>query len=188
MVRLSADQRTADLTLTVSPGPRVRVVFTGDPLPSDRRADLVPIAREGSADEDLLEDASNRIADYLRTQGYRDARAPHTREESNGELVITFAVTRGPQYAWRRIEISGNASVPLAELEPLLRLRDGQPFAAARLDADVQTIEDLYHRRGFAGARAAGGRDRDPDAAAGAGAGGGARRHHRRAAHDRRTP
>ncbi len=151
--RLSADQRVADLTLTVMPGPRVRVVFTGDPLPSDRRADLVPVEREGSIDEDLLEDSSNRIEDYLRGEGYRDARAPHTRQEADGELVITFAVTRGQQFRIASYQISGNASVPLSELEPSLRLRDGQPFAAARLDADVEAIEELYHRRGFATAR-----------------------------------
>ena len=153
IVRFSADQRTADLTLTVIPGPRVRVVFTGDPLPSDRRAELVPVEREGSVDEDLLEDSSNRIEDYLRGQGYRDARAPHARAETNGELLITFAVARGQQFKVASYEISGNASVPLAEFESSLRLRDGQPFSSARLDADVQTIEDQYHRRGFAAAR-----------------------------------
>ena len=153
VVRLSADQRIADLTLTVVPGPRVRVVFTGDPLPSDRRAELVPVQREGSVDEDLLEDSSNRIEEYLRAQGYRDARAPHAREEADGELVITFAVTRGQQFKVATYEISGNASVPLADVDPLLRLRDGQAFSSTRLDADVQAIEDLYHRRGFAAAR-----------------------------------
>ena len=152
-VRLSADQRLADLTLTVIHGPLVRVVFTGDPLPSDRRAELVPVQREGSVDEDLLEDSSNRIEEYLRAQGYRDARAPHTREQANGELVITFAVTRGQQFKVAAYEISGNAALPLADFEPLLRLRDGEPFSSTRLDADVQAIEDLYHRRGFAAAR-----------------------------------
>jgi outer membrane protein assembly factor BamA len=137
----------------VLPGPRVRVVFTGDPLPSDRRADLVPVEREGSVDEDLLEDSSNRIEEYLRALGYRDARAPHARQEANGELVITFAVARGQQFRVATYEISGNASLPLSEFESLLRLRDGQPFSATALDADVQAIEDLYHRRGFAAAR-----------------------------------
>ena len=70
----------ANLTLTVEPGPHVRVVFTGDPLPGATRAALVPTEREGSADEDLLEDSSNRIEDFLRAQGYRDATAPHTRQ------------------------------------------------------------------------------------------------------------
>jgi outer membrane protein insertion porin family len=152
-VRLSADQRVADLTLTVVPGPRVRVVFNGDALPSDRRADLVPVEREGSIDEDLLEDSSNRIEEYLRTQGYRDARAPHTRAESDGELVITFTVSRGQQFKVASYDISGNASVPLSEFESSLHLRGGQPFAATILDADVQAIEEVYHRRGFASAR-----------------------------------
>ena len=153
VVRLSADQQIADLTLTVIPGPHVRVVFTGDPLPADRRTELVPVQREGSVDEDLLEDSSNRIEEYLRGQGYRDATAPHSREETGGELVIRFAVKRGQQFKVASYEISGNAAVPLADFEPLLRLRDGEPFSAPRLDADVQAIEDLYHRRGFAAAR-----------------------------------
>jgi outer membrane protein insertion porin family len=153
VVRLSADQRVADLTLTVLPGPRVRVVFTGDPLPSDRRAELVPVQREGSVDEDLLEDSSNRIEEYLRAQGYRDARAPHTREEADGELVISFTVARGQQFKIASYEISGNASVALSEFDSSLRLHEGEPFAATQLDADVQAIEDLYHRRGFAAAR-----------------------------------
>jgi outer membrane protein insertion porin family len=152
-VQLVDNERVADLTLTVTPGPHVRVVFTGDPLPSDRRAELVPVEREGSVDEDLLEDSSNRIEEYWRALGYRDAAAPHTRADVNGELVITFAVTRGQQFKVATFEISGNASVPLADFEAGLRLRDGQPFSSARLDADVQLIEDLYHRRGFASAR-----------------------------------
>jgi outer membrane protein insertion porin family len=151
-VRLSADQRVADLTLSVIPGPRVRVAFTGDQLPADRRAEMVPVEREGSVDEDLLEDSTNRIEEYFRAQGYRDARAPHARMETDGELVITFAVTRGQQFKVATYEISGNAALPLSEFESSLRVRDGQPFAATQLDADVQTIEEFYHRRGFAAA------------------------------------
>jgi len=153
VVSLADDDRVANITLTVTPGPRVRVVFTGDALPADRRADLVPVEREGSVDEDLLEDSSNRIEESLRAQGYRDAKAPHTRETINGELVITFAVNRGQQFRVSRFEISGNASIPLTEFAPALRIRDGQPFSASRLDADIQLIEDLYRRRGFASAR-----------------------------------
>src|SRR4029077_6353825 len=152
-VELANNDRVANIAITVSPGPHVRVVFTGDPLPSDRRPELVPVEREGSVDEDLLEDSSNRIEEYLRAQGYRDAAAPHTREEVNGELVITFAVNRGQQFRVATFEISGNASIPRAVFESGLRLRDGQPFSGARLDGDVQMIEDLYHRRGFASAK-----------------------------------
>src|SRR5262249_1061545 len=53
---LANDDRVVNLAIAADQGPRVRVTFDGDPLPAERRADLVPIAREGSADEDLLED------------------------------------------------------------------------------------------------------------------------------------
>jgi len=151
-VELANDDRVANITLTVSPGPLVRVVFDGDPLPSDRRAELVPVEREGSVDEDLLEDSTSRIEEYLRAQGYRDAVAPHTREERNGELIITFTVNRGQQSRVSTFEISGNATVPLAEFQANLRTRDGQPFSEAKLEADVAAIQDAYTQRGFAAA------------------------------------
>ena len=146
--------RIANLLLSVMPGAHVRVVFKGDLLPENKREELVPVAREGSVDEDLMEDSTNRIEDYLRGQGYRDARAPHARAETNGELVVSFDVTRGREYRVDRLEISGNASLPLSDLAPVLKLRDGQPFAESKLDADIAAIEDLYHRRGFVDAKA----------------------------------
>jgi outer membrane protein insertion porin family len=152
--QLADEDRVVNLTLTVAHGPRVRVIFDGDSIPSDKHAELAPVQREGSVDEDLLEDSSNRIEEYLRAQGYRDASAQHTRVQTPDELRITFTVKKGAQYRVLRVEISGNASVPLSEFAPGLRQRDGQPFSAAKLDADLSAIESLYHRRGFASAKA----------------------------------
>jgi outer membrane protein insertion porin family len=163
VVQLADQDRIANLTLDVVPGPHVRVVFAGDALPADRRAELVPVEREGSVDEDLLEDSSNRIEDFLRAQGYRSAAAPHTREETNGELVITFTVKKGPQYRVAAYDISGNESLPREEFDAALKLREGQPFSDAKLDADVTMLEDLYRRRGFSSTAQSG---VDPDAAA----------------------
>jgi outer membrane protein insertion porin family len=153
-VRFSDDEASANLSLTVTPGPHVRIVFAGDPLPADRRAELVPVNREGSVDEDLLEDSSHRIEEFLRAQGYRDAVAPYRRQETGGELAITFTVARGPEYRVSALEITGNESVPRAEFDASLRLREGQPFSDAKLDADVATIQDAYRRRGFATVKA----------------------------------
>jgi len=153
-VTLTADGRVANVSLTISRGPHVRVVFAGDPLPADQRTELVPIEREGSADEDLLEDSSNRIEEYLRGQGYRNAAAPHARVQSEGELLVTFTVRKGPQYRVDHVVVSGNSAIPILEFEPSLRLRDGQPFSDAKLDADLSFIEAVYHRRGFATAKA----------------------------------
>jgi outer membrane protein assembly complex protein YaeT len=153
-IALADADRIVNLTLTVDPGPLVRVVFAGDPLPGDKRDELVPVAREGSVDEDLLEDSSNRIQEYLRGLGYRDAKAPYTRQTSDGELAVTFTIARGAQYRVARLELSGNQALSEAELAPLLRTKVGEPFSDNRLDADAAAIEDVYRRRGFAAVRA----------------------------------
>ena len=47
-IAVRGDGLSVDLTLRVEPGPRVTVAFDGDPLLARDRAELVPIAREGS--------------------------------------------------------------------------------------------------------------------------------------------
>ncbi|MEQ1728468.1 MAG: BamA/TamA family outer membrane protein, partial [Vicinamibacterales bacterium] len=143
-----------NLRLTALQGPTVRVVFAGDAVPENRRDELVPLAREGSADEDLLEDSSNRIEEFFRVQGYRDASAPHTRQETDGQLIVTFTVAKGAQYRVGAVEISGSTAVTADELASQLRVRAGQPFSAAALDADLTQLEEAYRRIGFASARA----------------------------------
>jgi outer membrane protein insertion porin family len=151
---LADNDRVANLTVAVEQGPHVRIVFAGDPLPQNKHEELVPVEREASVGEDLLEDSTNRIAEYLRAQGYRDAAAPHTQMEVNGELVITFNVARGPAFRVARVDISGNSALPASTFAPALRLREGMPYSAAGLDADVATIEDAYRRAGFVGVKA----------------------------------
>lgn len=151
-VAFADDDRVANVTLTVDPGPLVRVVFAGDPLGKDLQQAFVPIEREGSADEDLLEDASHRIEEHFRAQGYRDAAAPHTRQTSDNELLITFTIVKGPLYRVTEYEISGNSSVSLDEI--VKQVRVDQPFVDARLDADITAIETAYRRAGYARVRA----------------------------------
>jgi outer membrane protein insertion porin family len=152
-VTLTDEDRVADVTLTIAPGPHVRVVFAGDSLPSNRRDELVPVEREGSVDEDLLEDSSHRIEEHFRAEGYRNAHAPYTREDSDGELLVTFTIAKGALHRVSAYEISGNELIPLDELTSSLKLRVGQPFSDSLLDADVAAIGAIYRRRGYATAR-----------------------------------
>jgi outer membrane protein insertion porin family len=144
------DDRVANLTFRIDRGPRVRLHFEGDPLPEKRREELVPIAREGSADEDLLEDGRNAIESELRAQGYRDAAAPYEQVASNGDLLITYTVQRGRRYVVGTCEIAGHAAVAPSELEAGLQTRAGAPFSAAAVDRDIAHLEDVYRRKGFA--------------------------------------
>src|SRR4029453_6775155 len=104
---------------------------------------------EASADEDLLEDSNRAIEDYFHARGYRDATAMYSREETPGELTIRFTISRGPRYVLNSVVIDGNTSVPASELTPIVRLKTGEPFGQAQVDAAVTGIRGLYRARGF---------------------------------------
>jgi outer membrane protein insertion porin family len=146
--RPSGDESTMDLTVIVETGPMVRLRFEGDSIPERERAELVPVARQRSVDEDLLEDSKRRIEDWLKAQGYRDARVDYRREQTGETLEIVIAVTRGPVHRLNNVEIVGSSMT--TELRPLLRLKDGAPFVDAVFSADVAGMVEFYRRAGFA--------------------------------------
>lgn len=143
------DGKTVSVSLNVEPGPHVSLVFAGDPLPEGTRNNLVPIRAERSVDQDLLEDASLAIENALREQGYRAARAPYTRQEKGGELVLTFTVTKGPLHRVESVEAIGHSHISAADLAPLLQLKAGDPFVEARVGIVSAAITELYRVRGF---------------------------------------
>ena len=144
-----AQPGSAVLAINVDGGARITVVFEGDQLSDKERRALVPIEREGSVDEDLLEDSANRIREHLRTQGYRDAEADYQRTQRDGGLAVVFKVRRGPQFRTARVTISGAHAVPEADLRALLRTREGALFVEGVVLSDVATLAEQYRRRGY---------------------------------------
>jgi outer membrane protein insertion porin family len=161
------DAAVVDLTVTVIRGPLVRVVFDGDPLPKDRLADLVPIEREGSADQDLVEDSERRIAGYLFGEGYWKAQVSADRVERGSELLMVFLVSRGPKYIVDSVEISGNVSLATETLQKLMHMQRGSPFVEATLEADAAAVKELYRSHGFNGVEVTPGRLEIGDAPSG---------------------
>jgi outer membrane protein insertion porin family len=140
---------SVNVTVAVEPGPHVSLAFAGDPLPDGNREAFVPIRAERSVDQDLLEDASIRIENALREQGYRTARAPYTRDEAGGKLALTFTIARGPLHRVGSVEAAGNVRIPSADLAPLLQIKAGDPFVDARVGLVAAAIAELYRVRGF---------------------------------------
>jgi outer membrane protein insertion porin family len=152
----SEDGRTVDLVMAITTGLPVTVRFDfmgGPPIPNDRLKELAPIEREGSVDEDLLEDAETRIENYLRQEGYWKADVTVRREPTDTALTIVFEVNRGRQYRVAGpTEITGVRSVPLSEVAALVVLEPGALFVESTLNAGVAAIQELYRQRGFAAA------------------------------------
>ena len=160
---------TVDVTVRGTRGDRVRVAFAGDQLSEDRRRALVPIERLRSVDEEVVEDGSRNVEQYLRLEGYRAATAPAERRRVDGILQITFTVTRGPLHVLGAVALNGVAGLPRAELAALLKLVPGEPFVDARVAAVAAAVAEYYRVRGFAAVRVTP-RLTFPGAGAGAGA------------------
>ncbi len=146
-----------NLVLSIEPGPRVEIVFQGDPLAAGDRERLVPIAREHSVDEDLLEDSKFGIERHFRERGYCNPRVDYQRGElgppkpdANADVLrVTFTITRGPQCMVEQAEVSGNTSLTSAELAPLVVTKAGQTFSDSTVGSDALRIQGYYRQRGF---------------------------------------
>jgi len=139
----------ATVRIVIDRGPLVTVAFAGDPLPPAERERLVPVRAEGSADEDLLEDANFAVEQYFQARGYRDAVVDYSREAGGGALVITFTIRQGRRHVVTTIALDGNRSIPGTEILQLLRVKEGEPFVQAALDGGVAAVRDAYRARGF---------------------------------------
>ena len=149
------NDRTVNLTVTIVPGPHVTVMFVGDPLPNDRRDELVPIAREGSTDEDRSRGCDEPDRGASARQGYRDATAPHSRDEaqrrdcSSRSRQERAALPRRPdRRLGQRVDVADRSAAASAHPARTAVFRRGARMPSATL------IEDLYHREGFASAQA----------------------------------
>ncbi len=142
-----------DVAVRGDRGDRVQVVFAGDVVPEDRRRSLVPISRLRSVEEEVVEDGSRNLEQYLRLEGYRTATAPAERRRANGVLQITFTIKRGPLYVLGPVVFTGVSGVPRAEVDTLMKLVPGEPLVDARVATVAAAIAEYYRVRGFAAVR-----------------------------------
>jgi outer membrane protein assembly factor BamA len=149
-----AEARTAAgvaLTLNIQAGPRVELrVEPPGALPGSA-GELIPIARERSADQDLLEDARSNIESVLKRDGYAEASAPFTSELSADRQVLTvsFTITRGPRHYVERVELPPGLSISEPVLRKLIGLTPGTLYDQARFESGVTAAIDEYRRRGY---------------------------------------
>ena len=107
----------------------------------------------GRFKDDLFEDDLTKVLDFYRGQGYLDAEVPPDRILYNypnpSRMVITIHIDEGRQYRIGDITIIGSKLYSEDMLKLVLRQKSGMIFRPAKLDKDVETIEDFYGRAGY---------------------------------------
>jgi outer membrane protein insertion porin family len=107
----------------------------------------------GKFKDDQFEDDLSKLLDYYREQGFLDVDIPQDRIAYDypkpNRMVIVIHVEEGRQYRIGEIAITGCKLYSEAILKLLLRQKSGMIFRPAKLDKDVETMEDFYGRSGY---------------------------------------
>jgi len=151
---------TVKLTYPIVIGPKIVLVVQGADPKKLRREGLLPFFGESGFDEALVLQAQSRVKTYFQQQGHYDARVDTDEKRTDGQLVLTLAITPGPVYTLRQIVFQGNVEVPEAKLRPILKtsepnlLRRGSGrLVQSDLDADLENLRRYYALAGYTQAK-----------------------------------
>lgn len=137
-------------------GPVVKVSVEGIKISASRLHLLVPIFEEGTIDNDLLNEGSHNIREFLVQQGYFDATVEQKviGEDTPSEQVV-YSVVRGVKHKVVSVAVNGNKYFETDLLRERMRvakadayLRNGR-YSPALVQTDITSIQSLYRANGF---------------------------------------
>ena len=114
--------------------------------------------RYGLYSERLLQQDEDNIADLYRANGFPDVMVMHPPVQDNyggqrGNLAVEIRVNEGPQWLVNQMTIEGVPSSDEAYLRSIVRSTEGQPYSAANIAADRDSILGYYYNSGYPAAQ-----------------------------------
>lgn len=149
-------RKELDYQFTANQGPLVKVLTEGAKFSKSRLHLLVPVFEEGTVDNDLLNEGTFNIKDYLQQQGYFDAtvQVKVIGADTPSEQII-YSVDKGKKHRVVAVTLKGNKYFDDDTLRERMRvqkadayLRSGR-FSPSLLSADESSIKSLYRANGF---------------------------------------
>jgi outer membrane protein assembly complex protein YaeT len=140
----------------VNQGPQVKVLVEGVKVSRSRLHLLVPIFEEGTIDNDLLNEGVYNITNYVKQQGYFDAKVDvKVIGQNTSDERVVFTVDRGIKHKVVAIDLKGNKyfsdDLLLERIQVKkadLYLRSGR-YSPGLVASDVAAIRALYRANGF---------------------------------------
>ena len=152
----AAPRKQLDYKFGANQGPLVKVDVEGAKLSKSRIKLLVPIYEEGTIDNDLLNEGSFNIKDYLFQTGYFDAavQVKVVGANTSSESVV-FSVDKGVKHKVVSVDITGNHYFQTEILQERMQvqkadlyMRSGR-YSPQIMKSDTNSIEALYKANGF---------------------------------------
>lgn len=119
-----------------------------------RKADV--FVRHGSYSQALVQGDVNTITALYQSNGFSNVKVTPEINEVQGKngrtitgIVVKYAVTEGTQDKLGKYDILGNQQVTSETLHALLSTEEGQPYSAAAIVGDRDTLLTYYYSHGF---------------------------------------
>lgn len=146
-----------DYTFDINRGPIVEVKVEGAKLRRGQVKKLVPIYEESAVDDDLLNEGSRNIRDYMQSKGYFDVNVTYELSQDSGSerRDVIFRIERNERHKLVQVDIQGNHYFRRDDLrermfeQPAGGLLLYGLFSQSILARDMQAIENLYRNNGF---------------------------------------
>ena len=167
-----AQRKQLDYSFLDYQGPLVKVNIAGVKVSKARQKQLLPIYEESAVDNDLLNEGSHNIREFLQRQGYFDAEVnpmvsgvpdtPTYAEDgtplpppSNLTETVIFNADKGKKYKVLAVNVAGNKYFATENIKERMQVvkadayvRNGR-FSPELLSDDVDSISSLYRANGF---------------------------------------
>ncbi|MDP7015142.1 MAG: POTRA domain-containing protein [Pirellulaceae bacterium] len=162
-VEIAAGDRPEDrgIVYVVREGPVERinsVRFVGNAIASNSRLKTQIQSKpgvmwylfRGKVDRDKINQDVEKLTAYYRNLGYFNARIGRELQfdRSGRWLDLIFVIDEGPRYVVRNVNVSGNVRFAGTALLSQLELKSGQFFNQSQMEADLNTLRDLYGSQG----------------------------------------
>lgn len=154
------DAKKVDITLEVSEGPRVEVVFKGAThIDKKLLRDRITIINHGSLDQYEMDESVTSLEDFIKERGFPDVKVEAKKtERKDGTAVITFTIEKNALRWIRWLNFEGNKEVSSSELAEEMQNRPqrsgkfGIFFPDAIPDDNVAILKAL-RKKGFLNAK-----------------------------------
>ena len=107
----------------------------------------------GDVDREKIDGDIEALTAYYRSLGFFQAKVGRevtvVHEGFRDWTHLTYVISEGPRYNIRNVSFMGNSKFKTEFLERDLKLKGGEPFNQAKMDADLNLIRDIYGGRGF---------------------------------------
>jgi len=137
-------------------GPVVKVSIEGAKVSKSRLHLLVPVFEEGTIDNDLLNEGSHNIKEFMEQQGYFDTTVQvKVIGEGTPNQQVVYAVDRGVKHRVVSVTIKGNKYFETPILKERMQVQKADAYqrsgrySPALLESDIGAIQALYRANGF---------------------------------------